>query len=106
MFNVIFSTTTFNGNISSVNVAFETAKEADNAIILFMESSSSNFYRDVVRLYREVFEFEIEWCSQGKLPQTDVSYGYDQESAVSNFMNGRTRNIHINNVVQLNKTLS
>lgn len=106
MFNVLFTTTTTGGHVSSVNVAFENETQADNAIILFLDSSARHLYRDAVRLYRERFEFKLNWSVPGKLSETEIMYGYRECDVVDKLYQEKGRHIILNSVVQKTKTLS
>lgn len=94
MFNVIFTSITYDGNLSTVNVPFETEEEANIAIQMFQYASNRSLSRLATRLYKETLQYRIEW--NGGVNHVS---GYDKNSVVNQFM--KDKGITCNEIIEV-----
>lgn len=98
MFHVIF-TTIFQNSISTVTIPFSTEEEADEAILHFEDQSTTYIGRKATRLYRESFEFKVEWTDGVHGTLTDVVRGYTRRQVGDDFI--EKHKIPINNLIDI-----
>lgn len=98
MFHVIFNSR-FENSISTVTIPFSTEEEADEAIYHFESQSDAYIAKKATRLYKESFEFRVEWTDGVHGTLTDVVRGYTRRQVADDFI--EKHKIPINNLIDI-----
>lgn len=104
MFHVIFNSR-YENSISTLTIPFETEEQADEAILHFEEQSTSYIAKTANRLYKESFEYSIDWSDGTIGTFTNVVRGYDKRHVGDEFIKKHNNpSISIINIKKHDKT--
>lgn len=104
MFHVIFNSR-FENSISTVTIPFSTEVEADEAIYYFESQSDAYISKKATRLYKESFEFSVDWADGTNGILRDIVRGYDTNQVHDEFIKKHKIPITIVSIKKVDKKL-